>query len=272
MILASCRKNFDSNQILGDLQVRNYPNLSQLDRFTPLSAGDVSDATRDRHVLVLVHGFRNPIRNVASAYGKLEAELQNRGLLGPRNYDMVIGFLWPGFATRVGFFAAVPWANRSAALFRELLKILNSSAHTVDVQTHSLGARVALQSMAFEHEIFVDNLLLTAPAVDNESLEPKKEFNDALASCRRCIVYHSANDPVLKVAYRIGALDRALGFRGPEHPDVIDAQVPEAFVVDCSATVTSHGGYRQSSPVYDHWARVLADEPLPRFDTLKAAR
>lgn len=152
------------------------------------------------------------------------------------------------------------------------MKILNSHAHTVDVQTHSLGARVALQAMAFEHEIFVDNLLLTAPAVDNESLEPDKEFNDALRSCRRCLVYHSEKDPVLKVAYRIGALDRALGYKGPEHPRVIEAECPDVFVVDCGAVVKSHGGYRQSGEVYDHWTRVLSDQALPRFEKLVAQR
>jgi hypothetical protein len=123
--------------------------------------------------------------------------------------------------------------------------------------------------MAFEHEVWLDNVLLTAPAVDNESLEPKKEFNESLASCRRCLVYHSLKDPVLKIAYRIGALDRALGYKGPEHPEVIEEQCPDVFVVDCSAIVTSHGGYRQSGEVYDQWARVLSDEPLPRFEKLK---
>jgi len=60
----------------------------------------------------------------------------------------------------------------------------------------------------------IDNALLTAPAVDNESLEPKKEFNASLGSCRRCLVCHSSKDNVLKIAYRIGALDRALGYKG----------------------------------------------------------
>jgi len=32
--------------------------------------------------------------------------------------------------------------------------------------------------------------------------------------------------------------------------------------------VNSHGGYRDAAEVYDHWTRVLADEPLPRFEKL----
>jgi esterase/lipase superfamily enzyme len=269
MILASCRGHFDSNQLFGDLQLRRYPNLSNTTQFQELSEGELADEVRGQHVLVLVHGFRSPLQSVAAAYKKLESELRNRGLIGPGQYDLAIGFLWPGFETALGFFPAVPWANRSASYFREFMKLLNSNAHTVDVQTHSLGARVALQSMSFEHEVFVDNLMLTAPAVDDECLEPKKEFNAALKSCRRCLVYHSAKDPVLKIAYRIGAVDKALGYKGPQHPKVILEQCPEVFVVDCTAVVSSHGGYRAAPEVYDQWTRVLAEEALPRFETLK---
>jgi esterase/lipase superfamily enzyme len=268
MILASCRKHFDSNQFFGSLQLRRYADLSNTAQFETIGEAELADAVADRHVLVLVHGYRNPIRNVATAYRKVETELRQRGLIGPGNYDLALGFLWPGFITRAGFFAAVPWANRSAAHFRELMKLLNSSAHTVDIQTHSLGARVALQALTFEHEVFADNLLLTAPAVDNECLEPDKEFHTALASCRRCIVYHSARDQVLRFGYVIGGLDRALGFKGPEHPAAIDKECPEVFVVNCSAVVSSHGGYRASGEVYDQWTRVMADVPLSRFETL----
>ena len=86
---------------------------------------------------------------------------------------------------------------------------------------------------------------------------------------RRCLVYHSSKDNVLKIAYRIGAFDRALGYKDPEQPDIIEEQCPEVFAVDCSVVVSSHGGYRQAGEVYDHWARVLTDEPLPRFEKLK---
>ena len=269
MLLTSCRKHFDSNQLFGDLQLRRYANLPDTSQFDEITEGNLAEEVKDQHVLVLVHGYRNPIKNVARAYKKVDTELRSRGLIGPGNYDVAVGFLWPGFQTHVGFFAAVPWANRSAAYFREFMKVLNGSAHTVDVQTHSLGARVALQALNFEHEVFVDNLMLTAPAVDNECLEPNKESNSALTSCRRCLVYHSSKDPVLKFGYIIGGLDKALGYKGPENPKVIETQCPDVFVVNCSAVVSSHGGYRASGEVYDQWARVLADTPLPRFDTLK---
>lgn len=272
MILISCRRGFDSNELFEDLQIRRYRNLGNLDSFQTLTDTELSAEVENRHVLVLVHGYRNPLPAVASAYRRLENELRRRNLIGPGNYDEVLGFIWPGFQTVVGFFAAVPWANRAASYFRSLVALLNSSAHTVDVQTHSLGARTALQAMAFPNEIWIDNLMLTAAAVDNEILEPGEEFNHSLLSCRRCFVYHSSNDAVLKIAYRIGALDKALGYKGPQDPAVIESECPDVFVVDASAVVKSHGGYRTAAAVYGHWQRVLAEEPLERFEKLRRGR
>jgi len=81
-------------------------------------------------------------------------------------------------------------------------------------------------------------------------------------------VYHSSKDPVLKVAYTVGSFDKALGYNGPENPKVIEKDCPEVFVVNCTAVVHDHGGYRKSVEAYEHWGKVLAEVPLPRFDKL----
>jgi esterase/lipase superfamily enzyme len=271
MILVSCRRDFDSNhRFSDDNQIRDHPRLQALDEYEVLDPADLRERVEGRHALVLVHGYRNPLKNVAPAYRLVEQKLKKHGLIGDGGYDEVIGFLWPGFETVFGFVLAVPWANRAAGFLRSLLRQLGASASTVDVQTHSLGARVALQALAFPQEVWIDNLMLTAPAVDNESLEPDKEFHPALDSCRRCIVYHSSRDRVLRVSYRVGAWDKALGYQGPENPDVIASEVDQVFVVDCSTVVRSHGGYRRADRYCEHWGRVLRDEPLAQFETLKA--
>ena len=269
MILISCRRDFDSNiRFADDLEIRDYPNLSSLESFTTLDAEQLLEAVDGQHVLVLVHGFRNPFKNVAPAYGKLETELAANGMIGAAGYGLVLGFLWPGFQTPLGFFPAVPWANRSASYLRNLLQSLAGSARTIDVQAHSLGARVTLQAAAFQDELWIDNLMMIAPAVDNECLEPKKEFHDALDSCRRCFVYHSGKDKVLKIGYRIGGLDRALGLSGPENPDVIRKKCPQVFVVDCKAVVSEHSGYRDAKEYIAHWKRVVTEAPLEQFEKL----
>ena len=271
MILISCREDFVSDHLFaGENQVRNYTNLKNVDSFTDLDEDNLMAQAAGKHVLVLVHGFRNPIKNVAASYDAVLTKLIDSGLRQPPHYDLVLGYLWPGFRTHLGFFPAVPFANRSAGFFRQFLARLCRSALTVDVQTHSLGARVALQALSAATGIFVDNLMLTAPAVDNECLEPSQEFNSALDNCRRCLVYHSSKDPVLKIGFTFASLDRALGLKGPEHPAIIESDCPSVFVVDCSAVVSSHGGYRKAGATFSHWARVLSDEALPRFEKLRA--
>ena len=270
MILVSCREDFDSNQQFADENlIRRYPNLDDLSTFEALGPNDLTAAVEGKHALVLVHGYRNPLKNVAKSYKRVEQGLTAAGLVGAGGYGEVIGFVWPGFQTALGFFAAVPWANRSASHLRKLLQLLRSEALTIDVETHSLGGRVALQSMAFKGDVWVDNLLLTAPAVDDECPEPKQEFNGSLESCGRLFVYHSKEDEVLTRAYRLASFDRALGDHGPQHRDVVEASCPNVRVIDCAALVFDHGGYRDISEFYAHWARVLSGEPLPRFDKLE---
>jgi esterase/lipase superfamily enzyme len=272
MILISCRKGFSDSRAFADGNaIRNYQHLPQLDTFIELDEANLAAQMRGKHVLILIHGFRNPLKAVGEAYQRVLKGLIGAGLMGSPNYDLVIGFTWPGFNTALGFFPAVTYANRSAGFFRQLLELASSSARTVDVQTHSLGARVALQTLGGGTHGFIDNLLMTSPAVDDEVLEPGREFHEALVACRRCVVYHTEKDRVLKIAYRIGdapEFDRALGWKGPQHPDVIMRDCPEVFVVDCKKVVRSHGGYRSSAAYYEHWDRVLAEVPLPRFETL----
>jgi esterase/lipase superfamily enzyme len=273
MILISCRKDFsDSRKFAARNAIRNYPFLPKLDPFDELDEMNLALQMQGKHVLILIHGFRNPLQNVATSYQRILKGLIDAKLMGAGGYDLVLGFTWPGFETPLGFFPAIPFANRSAEFFRDLLELASRNARTVDVQTHSLGARVALQALATGTTGFVDNLLLTAAAVDDEDLEPKEEFNSALMECRRCIVYHSEKDNTLKIAYRIGdapEFDRALGWKGPQHPKVIEEKCPEVFVVDCKKVVTSHGGYRNAGAYYEHWSRVLREVSLPRFETLE---
>ena len=276
MILISCRKDFTNSRGFSPKnEIRNYPFMSKLDTFDTIDEMNLADQMRGKHILILIHGFRNPLTNVASSYQRVLKGLIDSGLMndpaigGGPGYDLVLGFTWPGFETPIGFFPAVPFANRSAGYFRSLLELASRNAKTVDVQTHSLGARVALQALAGGTEGFVDNLLLTAPAVDDESLEPRQEFNGALLGCRRCLVYHSDKDNTLKIGYRLGDLDRALGLKGPQHPDIIKAQCPSVIVVNCKKVVSSHGGYRTAGAYYEHWSRVLNDTPLAQFETLE---
>ena len=273
MIYVSCRRDFRSDHRFSERNlVRDY-HATLAGSFDELTDDALAARAEGKHVLVLVHGYRNPIKTVETAYRQIVKTLTERGLLTrsdaglQEQYGLAIGFAWPGFRTRVvGFVAARPSANRAGGYLRDLLEVLQRSARTVDVQTHSLGARVALQALSTQDTLWVDNLLITAPAVDNECLEPNEEFHEALDSCARAFVYHSRHDRVLK-AYSAFAADRALGATGPQNKPVILERCPNVYVVDC-AVVKGHSDYRKEKRYFDHWERVLNQEPLDRYGSI----
>ena len=274
MILVSCRRNFTSDQFFSERNVARDYHGTMADPFDELSDDELAERADGRHVVVFVHGYRNPIKSVDTAYRQVAKTLTDRGLLagpggGPQTqYGLAVGFAWPGFRTRLlGFVAARPSANRAGGHLRALVELLRHSARTVDVQTHSLGARVALQALATGDSLWVDNLMLTAPAVDDECLLPTEEFHESLDSCNRAFVYHSQHDGVLK-AYSVLAIDRALGARGPEKKQLTLDECPNVYVVDCQSIVKGHSDYRKQARYFDHWARVMNHAPLQRYEAV----
>lgn len=273
MYVVSCRKGFDSNILFGKTnQCRNYTNPGSHTEFQDIDLDAVLKAATNKHICVLVHGFNNPIENVTKSYWELVVGLDQQGLAAPEGYGLVVGFTWPGSRTPAGYFGAVPKANKSAPFLRDLLNALRTVALSVDVQTHSLGARVALKALADPNKTFVDNLMLAAPAVDNNILEPGETFFGSVVSCNRCFVYHSKRDPVLKTGFWIGdvldGVHPALGLKGPRSKTTTLEKTPNVYVVDCSARVDSHGGYRKTPQYYAHWKSVLAGGPMSRYDEL----
>jgi esterase/lipase superfamily enzyme len=185
MYVVSCRKNFDSNIVVAKTnRCRNYTQPGDHTKFQDIDLDVVVKAATNKHVCVLVHGFNNPIANVSKSYWELVTGVQTKAA-----YGLVVGFTWPGSRTPAGYFGAVPKANRSAPFLRDLINALRPVALSVDVQTHSLGARVALKALADPAKVFVDNLMLTAPAVDHHCLEPGAAFGGSVASCNRCFVF-----------------------------------------------------------------------------------
>jgi esterase/lipase superfamily enzyme len=245
MIIVSCRKNFDSDRVFADAN-----------KVEGMTDAALAAQVKGKHVVVLVHGYRSSLAGVRSAYGAVEKGLASEGLISASNYGEVVGFAWPSFRTRISFPAAVGYANSASEYLYDLLKLL-SQAKSIDVQTHSLGARVALQALTAQAEVKLDNLLMTAPAVDDECLEPRQEFNEPLSRMKRCYVLHSKKDSAL-LAYPIMKFDLALGARGPQHPDIIKADCPNVYAVDCVKVVRDdHGGYRKTPVYYKFWKDVL---------------
>jgi esterase/lipase superfamily enzyme len=272
MYLVSCRKGFESDQLLGsENQYRNYTNPTNHSVFQSMTKTQILEKAANQHVAILVHGFNNEIPDVMRGYWRVVTQMKDTGVTSPEHYGLVLGFTWPGFSTKAGYFTAAVNANKASAFLADLINDVRAVAHTVDVQTHSLGARVALNALKNPKKTFIDNLLLSAPAVDNHVLEPDESFHHSLSSCNRCLVYHSHNDNVLKVGFLLGdvsdGIHRALGLKGPRSK-ALTLKAQNLYVVDCAARVSQHSGYKDTKKYFEHWKQVLSGGPLSRYDEL----
>jgi len=273
MYVVSCRRDFESNIHFSKVPLyRNYTNPASHKEFQEITIDPILAAATGKHVCLLVHGFNNPIENVAKSYWALVSGLDKPGLNGVGGYGLVVGFTWPGSRTGIGYFGAPRKADKAASDFLDLINALRAVAMTVDVQTHSLGARVALRALEKPGKTFVSNLMMAAPAVDDNILEPRESFFDSTISCERCIVYHSKEDSVLKTFPIPDAFDGihgALGRKGPRRKAITLEKTPNVYVVDCTARVKKeHGGYRKTPQYFEHWKVVLSGAPLNRYDAL----
>jgi hypothetical protein len=107
--------------------------------------------------------------------------------------------------------------------------------------THSLGARVALETMkalAETHDF--RQVCLMAPAVDDDCLSDPNLYRHAVEAAGRVAVLHSREDEVLRFAYPLGDLLQAflfwrdsvglaLGYHGPRASDEDDL-VPSTVI------------------------------------------
>ncbi len=274
MYIVSCRRGFDSNELLGAKnQYRNYRNPADYTVFDDLNLTDILKVAKNKHVCILIHGFNNAMDHVMPAYWEMVQRMSDTGVTGTAGYGLVIGFTWPGMATAPGYFTALITSTKAAPYLLELINQLRGEAHSVDVQTHSLGARVALTALLDPSKVFVDNLLLSAPAVDHHLLEPAEKFNPCTDSCNRLLVYHSKQDSVLGGPYWIGditdGIHPALGRGGPRNKTITLSKTKNVYVVDCTARVKSdHSGYRKTNYYFKHWATVLSGNALNRYDEL----
>jgi esterase/lipase superfamily enzyme len=260
----SYRKNFWSNLEIGVPDtIRDVPTDGTAAE-TPISDNDFLTSIKDQRLLLLVHGYHNKRENILSGYSMIDATMQTRGLVGSgaRAYHQVIGIAWPGGFTKPSYPLAKLRANALGdSVFARLKKVVEA-AKAVDIMTHSLGARVILKALqnAAPTGTTVRNLFLTAPAVDNESIQKDEKFFISTQACRNVYVFHSKNDNVLKLAFPIMDFDKALGLNGPANAKKVGSNVQ---LVNCSNTVKAHSDYRKRLELYSFIKKVLDGKPTP---------
>lgn len=264
MLYISYRKDFWNNTIAATHDaIRDVVASKETD----ISEEAFNASIQGKRVLLLIHGYRNTREDVIGGYRMIEQQMLARNLIGTgqRSYSQVIGITWPGGLFRISFQLAKLRANAIGdSVFARLRKI-SAAAKAVDIMTHSLGARVALKALqnAAPTTTTVRHLILTAPAIDDESIQRDEKFFVATKTCEDIYVMYSRNDDVLKKAYRIpifGGGDRALGDTGPEDKTKIGSNV---HLTDCSTAITQHSCYRKRIELYSYIGKVINGQSIP---------
>jgi esterase/lipase superfamily enzyme len=274
MFMVSCRREFWSpTEFSGADEIRELDPAGAGQGPSVAPAAFLAAMARKR-ITLLVHGYNNERQDVLNSYGTIDSQMRLLGFLGGPSspYDALVGFLWPGGATGVSFPFARGRADDAAPRFQRLVADLQGSGTTVDLNTHSLGAHVAFEALRDATTNVVRNAWNFAAAVDNESVEEGERYYLASQRCEKFYVFHSKNDPVLRVWYRLGdffEFDAALGYSGPEDPRAIMDHSGNVKVVNCKEVVSSHGGYRSAGQVWSFMQQELKTPGAEQFVTLE---
>ncbi|MEM7208791.1 MAG: alpha/beta hydrolase [Pseudomonadota bacterium] len=248
MLIASARHSFTNPDVmLSDGHSFGRVDFETDDVVEHLSKESLQSELKNKRVLLLVHGYNNEHDEVSDAYEIIQ---QNVDQFLSAHYDLVVGYSWPGGDHALEWWSANRRANAVARRLRHLLKMINSVCDTLDVMSHSLGARVVLKALKESNSRICNFHFCTAGAVDNEVLEPDEEFHQALKACNKTFVFHSNKDGVLSVTYRAAQWDRALGHTGPEDRKFVDDETDQVHVANCKNVVSHHGGYKRSRHMY----------------------
>jgi hypothetical protein len=238
---------------------------------TRRNVGDVAAAVRGREVLLVTHGFSVP---------QLEGmqELSDWARLLDLGNAAVVGMLWPGDARwipKLDYPVEGDEAMKSGDLFAAFVDANFAGALSVSFASHSLGARVVLETLA-RLKRKTKRLLVMAGAIDNTCLS--QEYMAAAASVETISVLSSRGDDVLKWAFPTGNflsgiisrgvpyVHEALGREGPAEPFPdpnnihADWQIPDDWEF-------GHGNYLPAAPVPAPFGALphfpLPDEPEP---------
>ena len=187
---------------------------------------------RGQHVLIGTHGY-----NVNRADGI--AHLSNwEGLLEFTSPSIFVGLLWPGdsvWAHGLDYPEEPKIANEAGALIAPFLGETFGNAASISFASHSLGARVVLQTVS-KMSLPVRRATLMAGAIDDNCLD--SEFKMAAARIGKISALASKKDEVLSALFPLGNLiggiiaeghpwwHAALGHCGPSKPRPANFQSP----------------------------------------------
>jgi hypothetical protein len=159
---------------------------------------DFLQAVQGRNVLLGVHGF-----NVSRADGIAKLSAWESVLSLPPNC-LFVGVLWPGdsrWAPVLDYPFEDQEAINSAALLADFLNTYCDDAASLSFASHSLGARVVLETLGrLQHD--VTQVTLMAGAINDDCLN--QQYPDVVNKLKRLAILASLGDDVLKMAFPLG--------------------------------------------------------------------
>jgi Alpha/beta hydrolase of unknown function (DUF900) len=190
----------------------------------------VPDLFRNKRVCFLVHGFNVPVSHAVWCEGPAAQEYEAIGTQGfaITAADLVVVVMWPGDGL-IGWswFNAMDSSKDTAEKFAEFLASSAFTASEVTFVSHSLGARVVLETVERAAKLGArarfTTAVLMAAAVHDDALDDA-EYAVSSATLGRIVVLSSMKDEVLAIAFGLGgfaergmwpAPSRALGRYGP---------------------------------------------------------
>jgi len=219
---------------LPDIQpATSWPALSRSD-LKWVSWEDVKYVFHGKRVCFIVHGFNVNVDHGMKAGGPMAQEFENEGIfsaLDISSADIVVTVLWPGDGFIVtSWFSAVTNTRDAGRKFSDLLISSAFGATSVSFVTHSLGARLVLETImrtvdrvgAFP----IEDAIFTAAAIADKTLDDER-YASAVAALKRIIILSSPKDDVLSSWFVAGdqienflwgnyrGNGRAMGLQGP---------------------------------------------------------
>lgn len=210
-------------------------------------------ALKNKKILLVIHGYNNSFSHAIKTINHVKATISNmRNKEGSPLYDLVIGYIWPGYDNFIEYSLAVENAEALKLRMRQHLIDLATITPQLDVLAHSLGNRVILEALNFENNFsntsIINHFFALAPAVDANAIQKDGFLFKSVMNCKHLFVMHSNKDDVLKLLYPLASGKQALG-KSP--PPYFKQLPPQVKFLDCSKVVEGHSHYFKTKSIFD---------------------
>ncbi len=198
-----------------------------------------------KRLLVAIHGYNNPFKDVISSYEEIEKLVKK---YGSNDYDEIVGFSWPSGNSSVDYYSARERAVIASDRLRIWINRMLEHAGSVDIIAHSMGAQLGINMLNTGLDRPLRYVFSLAPAINtNDLVQFGDRLNQFQNNFERVLLFHNPGDAVLKYAYSIAERSASIGLNGVVNLKAIQNKI---ISIDCSGHVASHQSYFHSPFIF----------------------